>query len=241
MAAMDSTRVKPHTCRTCGALFTPIKFRKAEGVFRAYTGRHNCSAECAFKAKGLVTKRRMRETRDQWVGPSNPMWKGACLRRNKSYRGPDWAATAEAMRKRDGYQCRHCGMTQADHEAKWHQVLEVHHIVPFTEFTDYLAANRPSNLVTLCKTCHMRADRAIRQRQLLMVFDDEPRKKSIEGVYRGANNARALLDDEKVVAIKIRLRRGDKHKAIAEDFGVKKHVIAAISRGQNWAHVPWPV
>ena len=237
MADGHSTKVLPHTCAICGAVFTPIKFRPAAGVFRAYTGRESCSAECAHVAKGRRTAKRMKDTRDQWVGPNNPMWTGACLRRNKSYRGPDWPQVAESMRKRDGYACRCCGMTQAEHEARWSQVLEVHHKMPFTEFTDYLAANKPSNLITLCKICHMKADRAIRQRQTLLTFDDEPRKQREVGISRGSKNPRALLTETQVAEIKRRLGAAEKQRVIAADFGVKKTVISAISTGQTWGHV----
>lgn len=238
MAARDSTRVDPHVCVTCGAVFTPVKYRKAEGVFRAYTGRQNCSAECAFKAKGVVTKRRMAATRERWVGPNNPMWIGACLRRNMSYRGSDWGTIAERARERDGHACAHCGMTQEAHTAKWSQALEVHHKVPFYEFTDHRKANRASNLVTLCKVCHMTADRAIRNRQFLLPLSEEQRKKPRVGAHRGSANGRAKLSEAQVSEIKTRLRAGERQQSVAGAFGVTKYVISAISTGQNWAHVP---
>lgn len=180
----------------------------------------------------------MRETRDQWVGPNNPMWKGACLLRNKSYRGPDWIDIAEKARSRDGHKCAECGMTSEQHIARWSQKLEVHHKVPFHEFTDHVAANKMSNLVTLCKVCHMKADRAIKQRQLLMVFGDEPRRPRKKDIFKGGKNPRALLTEAAVAAIKSLLRAGERQKVIAATFGVGKHVISAISTGQNWAHVP---
>lgn len=238
MAKRDSTRVRPHTCVTCGALFTPVKYRPSVGKFRPYTGRQNCSAECAFSAKGKITQKRMRETRDQWVGPNNPMWKGACLLKNKSYRGPDWVRIAEAARHRDGHKCAHCGMTAEQHMDRWSQKLEVHHKVPFHEFTDHVAANKMSNLVTLCKVCHMTADRAIKQRQLLITFPEEPRRPRKQGIVKGSRNPRALLTEEAVSAIKAMLRAGQVQRVIAATFGVGTHVISAISTGQNWAHVP---
>lgn len=172
MAAKDFTRVLPHTCVTCGAVFTPLKFRKTEGVFRAYTGRQNCSAECAFKAKGEVTAKRMKDTRDQWIGPNNPMWTGSCLRKNRAYRGPDWASIADAARKRDKYTCQGCGLSDYEHVKKCGKSLAVHHIVPFAEFTDHVAANRLRNLVTLCNVCHAIADRAIKARQFSLDLSD---------------------------------------------------------------------
>lgn len=237
---LASRRVRPHVCRACGTVFSPIKFKKDTGRFRAYTGRESCSDECAFQLKGERTKRRMAETRERWVGPNNPMWVGAALRKNRSYRGPDWPQISEKIRKRDKYACRSCGMTAEEHQAKWGQALEVHHIVPFYEFTDHRKANAASNLVTLCKSCHMAADRAVAGRQLLIDLADEPRKKARDGVYRGSNNGRAQLTEDSVAEIKRLIRASVRHRDIADRFGVKPPVISAISTGQNWRHVPWP-
>lgn len=237
MAAKDFTRVKPHTCITCGALFTPVKYRASEDVFKAFTGRQNCSKECldAWKAKSKSAY--MRANREKFSGPNSWNWKGACLLKNKSYRGSDWTEIAESIRKRDKYQCCDCGLTHQQHLDKWGKILEVHHKIPFHEFTDHRKANAKSNLVTLCKSCHMIADRAIRHRQLIMIFSDEPRKKSKEGIHRGSKNARAQLSESQVATIKKLLASGSKQTDLADVFSVKKTIISAISTGQNWSHV----
>lgn len=234
---VESRRVKPHTCVTCGTLFSPVKFKKSEGRFVGATGRHNCSKQCHDAWKAKTKSAYMRANVEKFSGPNSWNWKGACLLRNKSYRGAEWNVVAESIRARDRHKCKHCGMTQEEHRAKWSQALEVHHIVPFHEFTNYQKANRPSNLVALCKSCHMTADRAIKTRQMLMIFEDEPRKKVKDGVSRGSRNARALLKEDQVKEIKQRLRAGHRQPEIAASFGVKKHVISAISTGQNWGHV----
>jgi len=76
--------------------------------------------------------------------------------------GPDWPAQRAAALARDGYRCRHCGMPEREGHP-----LEVHHIVPFATF-GYIPgvndlhrlANRLENLITLCPSCHRRAERA---------------------------------------------------------------------------------
>lgn len=234
---VQSKRVQPHVCVVCGALFTPIKYKPSIGKFSAYTGRHACSEECAYIDKGRRTAKRMAETRDRWIGPNNPMWVGSSVRTNKSYRGPDWPAIADRARKRDKYACKNCGMTQQDHLSKWGSSLEVHHIVPFYQFTDHIKANRLSNLTTLCKSCHATADKTIKSRQMLIPLFDEGRKKPKEGIHRGSKNARALLTEGQVKEIKSLLREGTRQAVIAEAYGVKKHLISAISTGQNWSHV----
>ncbi len=76
--------------------------------------------------------------------------------------GPNWPTQREAARARDGYQCRHCGAPER--EGHHH---DVHHIVPFHTFgyipgtNDlYRLANSLDNLITLCPSCHRRAERA---------------------------------------------------------------------------------
>jgi hypothetical protein len=62
--------------------------------------------------------------------------------------GSKAVADAEVIR-RDGGRCASC-KTGGD--------LDVHHRVPFREFTDIEMANRIENLVALCRPCHARAD-----------------------------------------------------------------------------------
>lgn len=78
-------------------------------------------------------------------------------------RGPSWPAQRERARKRDGYRCRVCGAS----ERPGHQ-HDVHHIIPFREFKwipgeneNHVQANHLSNLITLCPSCHRRAEQQI--------------------------------------------------------------------------------
>jgi len=234
---LESRRVKPHTCVVCGTIFTPVKFKPSVGKYRKYTGRHSCSVECAFIDKGRRTAKRMHDTRDQYTGKNNPNWIGACLKKNKSYRGHDWRLIAEQARNRDKYCCKHCGMTSEEHFAKWSRVLEVHHIIPFYEFTDHTKANSLRNLITLCKRCHRIADGAIKHRQLLINFNDEQRLKPKDGLSRGSKNANAKLNEIQVKEIKMLFLQGVTNIAIGEKFNVSKSMISAIRTGQNWKHV----
>ncbi len=72
--------------------------------------------------------------------------------------GAGWAALKRRILMRDGYRCRVCG-TSGD-ESKLH----VHHIQPFKAFEDADKANAPSNLITLCPSCHQQAESSIRIR-----------------------------------------------------------------------------
>jgi len=74
--------------------------------------------------------------------------------------GPDWPATREAALERDGRRCRQCGAPER--EGRTH---DVHHLRPFREFgyvpgenRNDRQANQLDNLITLCSTCHARAE-----------------------------------------------------------------------------------
>ncbi len=76
--------------------------------------------------------------------------------------GPSWPAASRAARARDGNRCRQCSAPERQERAH-----DVHHLRPFREFgyvpgenRHDLQANALDNLVTLCATCHHRAEAA---------------------------------------------------------------------------------
>jgi 5-methylcytosine-specific restriction endonuclease McrA len=232
----ESRRVQPHTCVTCGTLFTPVKYKPSIGKYRKYTGRHSCSAECAYIAKSKRTAKRMLETRDKWIGQNNPCWTGYTLLKNKSYRGPDWKAIKAKAIKRDGHKCQSCGMTEEQHFAKWGRMLDVHHINPFYNFTDHVLANKLTNLITLCKSCHRVEDGKIQGKQLLMDFGISPRVPSRNHSI-GAENGNAKIDENKVKQIRVCILNEIPYKDITEIYGIKRSMISNIKTGKAWKHV----
>lgn len=66
------------------------------------------------------------------------------------YRGKNWDKIREKILDRDNYKCQIC-------EAK--KNLHIHHKIPFNDFDDEEEANKSSNLVTLCCSCHMKVER----------------------------------------------------------------------------------
>jgi DEAD/DEAH box helicase domain-containing protein len=94
---------------------------------------------------------------------------GAWLSDPNDY-GPEWPAQRDAVRARDGYRCRACGALELP--GRQH---DVHHRIPFRAFLAdpslrpglaagdaWKAANQPENLVTLCPSCHRRAEAGVR-------------------------------------------------------------------------------
>ncbi|MFZ0546444.1 MAG: DEAD/DEAH box helicase [Candidatus Promineifilaceae bacterium] len=83
--------------------------------------------------------------------------------------GPNWQQQRQAVLERDGHRCRTCGAT-----ARPGQGLHIHHIRPFREYgyipgenEAYLEANTLENLVTLCPSCHRRAEMGQQTRSAL--------------------------------------------------------------------------
>jgi len=82
-------------------------------------------------------------------------------RRQNRY-GDNWKSQRELARKRDNFKCRSCGSKEADLDRQ----LDVHHIRPLSEFysetddeMDYESANQLHNLISLCRTCHMKYEK----------------------------------------------------------------------------------
>ena len=72
--------------------------------------------------------------------------------------GPNWQTQRKRARARHDSRCQICGAAEHGREH------DVHHIIPFRRFGSYQRANQLSNLVTLCGTCHRRAEAAVRMR-----------------------------------------------------------------------------
>lgn len=80
------------------------------------------------------------------TGPNNYAWRGG----SDPNRGAKWLKLARAIRDRDGHVCQRCGTTEAENCRR----LDVDHIRPWRSFATEAEANRPENLVSLCKRCH---------------------------------------------------------------------------------------
>lgn len=115
------------TCRQCGKTVEVRRHVVNDGKNKGF-----CSYACAA----------------EWQkGENHSNWQGG----HDKWRGPNWKRQRYEARKRDNYTCQHCGVT----EEQLGRPLDVHHITPWREFNgDYKTANRLSNLVSLCPSCH---------------------------------------------------------------------------------------
>ena len=72
--------------------------------------------------------------------------------------GPDWEKIRIQALNRDGHRCQVCG-AQGDGRP-----LHVHHIQPFRSYTSQEVANQLQNLISLCPSCHRKAETNVRVR-----------------------------------------------------------------------------
>jgi DEAD/DEAH box helicase domain-containing protein len=72
--------------------------------------------------------------------------------------GSDWPHIRAQIRQRDKFRCQICGAHEKD------RAFAVHHKIPFRLFTSRNQANHPDNLITLCPSCHRRAETVVRVR-----------------------------------------------------------------------------
>jgi len=103
-------------------------------------GRRFCSPEC----------------KKQWYrGDKVYCYVGDNLRKQDfPYDYSDWMRMAEKARERDKT-CQHCGKSCIENG----RALDVHHIIPYRISKD----NSLPNLVSLCRSCHKKADGQFRQ------------------------------------------------------------------------------
>ena len=101
---------------------------------------HFCSADC----------------RQAWI-EEHPSF-DITLEKRYRRRGANWEIQSGAARKRDGYTCQECGMT----ETELGRQLDVHHKIPFRSFKSNVEANKLEHLISVCPTCHAKLEAQLR-------------------------------------------------------------------------------
>lgn len=101
---------------------------------------------CSYKCHGMHLAQTI-------SGENSVHWKGG----HEDARGANWRQQRKLARKRDGYKCQNCGKTQKQNGRS----LDVHHIRPFRTFDNYEEANELSNLISLCMSCHGKAENGL--------------------------------------------------------------------------------
>lgn len=105
---------KPVNCLNCKTLFTPVKpINRKNGVqIVAHSSGKTCSHEChmAWISNNEDRKKKISKA---FTKEKHPNWQGGS--HNFSFRGHDWEKISEKIRKKAGYKCEICGMSQNEH------------------------------------------------------------------------------------------------------------------------------
>lgn len=141
-------------CVVCGQSFYPWFFDKRKGTLILKTEINTCGDKCEKLNRKNNELLRRKKISFAFTGEKHPNWQGGL----SGYRGKNWTHQRFLTKIRDKFVCQKCGMTQKRSLKEFGESLEVHHIIPYREFTDYKKANDLSNLITLCKSCHQKAE-----------------------------------------------------------------------------------
>lgn len=157
--------LSPVACLTCGNTFTPSKYRKDQ-VY--------CGSKCLNKAMGI------RQTSQEGYKEKKSLYDmqyrkvHADKKRELNIKYKDnirFGGNGSKAMERDGYKCTECGKTNR-------RALVVHH-------KDHSGSsdnpnNELSNLVTLCRSCHMKHHTTEENHVLKYRIDNERVKVAVE-------------------------------------------------------------
>lgn len=124
----------PVSCEWCGKEFfvKPFKEKNQDNFF--------CDIENCFSRWWM----------ENYSGKNAPTWRGGY----KDYYGESWNEQRMNALNRDDFKCKKCSVEQKDLDEE----LSVHHIEPFRNFDESSEANKLENLVSLCRSCHMKVE-----------------------------------------------------------------------------------
>ncbi len=128
-------------------------------------------------------------------------------------------------------------MGQDEHVSRYGISLNVHHIEPFHNFKNSREANKLSNLITLCRPCHSKAEALVPSVQMTLPLADNKHGLRL-GHRKGEGCHSAKLGRDDVILIRKRAANGDGLQSMAAEYEVAVNTIRAIVHGKTWKHLP---
>lgn len=153
----------PRPCTVCKVVFNPVKYHKNEDRYSLDDSLKICSNEC-LREFYRTDQSRKDKISNAFSGSKHPNWQGGISGSSTNFRGGEWQRLRKKVMSRDGYKCQHCGISKDEQLKRHNRMFSVNHIVPFHQLSgNTVAANKMSNLETLCDSCHTKADWAYRR------------------------------------------------------------------------------
>lgn len=155
----DGESFETAECATCGE-----RFRYYPSVRDGEYCSNECSNEPRKRRVSVVCKG-CGEEYERWESHDTEYCSMSCWGEDvatvsdwaKMYRG-FWHRQRRRALRRDGFECAVCGISQAEHERRFGQGLDVHHLVPVRRFVEHglpaKDAHALRNLVSVCRTHH---------------------------------------------------------------------------------------
>lgn len=155
----EHKKSKDRNCINCGVWFSSLKWNSSSKRLVADNFRKTCSKEC-YIANIKNDEDRRKKISKAFAGSKHPNWQGgSSYLDNSGFRGSNWKMIRRKVLKRDNYKCVSCGISSDDHIKKYGCELNINHIIPFHQFGGMTElANKLTNLESLCKSCHTKAD-----------------------------------------------------------------------------------
>ena len=155
---LEHKKSKDRHCISCGVWFSSLKWNSSIGRLVADNSRKTCTNECYIK-NIKTNQERKNKISEAFKQDKHPNWQGGESLKRRGFRGYDWKYIRLDVIARDKFKCLHCGIGRDDHYKKYNCDFNVNHIKPFFQFGGKTElANKLSNLETLCKSCHTKAD-----------------------------------------------------------------------------------
>lgn len=157
-------------CKWCGKKFEGWTYRKRRFCSRICAAKYagaiifksdiHVIVECECCSKIFETQIRPSRNPQKYcskkcmgimrMGATNPNWKGGPV----SNYGSNWSRQSRLAKSRDKYICQICGYKAGDDLP-----LDVHHIISLRKFKgNWRTANKLSNLISLCRICHVKVE-----------------------------------------------------------------------------------
>lgn len=231
----DDRKAKPKRCLSCNCLFTPVKLNRSSGRMISYNGGKTCSPKCEndWIRNNPERKRKIGEA---FRGHLHPNWQGGkSLLNNVSNRGPNWQRQrAEAIRR--DKRCLDCGISNDQCKEKFGRCLDVDHVVPFHNFSNYRKANALSNLECRCASCHRIAETKRSMIQMVLPMQESEKRKHKGRVGKFSN---ARLTELDVRLIRRRFDEGESISMLAAEFtAVGMTAVRDVAKRKTWRHIP---
>lgn len=168
---INHKKSKDRNCIYCGVWFSSLKWNSTIGRLVSDNFRKTCSEDCYISQIKTNQERKDKISR-AFQGAKHPAWQGGkSFHSIGGFRGVNWKSIRLTIIERDKFKCVQCGMNREDHYAKYNCDFNVNHIKPFHQFGGKTElANKPSNLETLCKSCHTKTDAAYRKNNQIQMI-----------------------------------------------------------------------